>query len=187
MRGLLTIARAIDTLNEWVGRVVYWLGLLMIALGVYNAVVRYFGAWIGENLSSNAYLEGQWYLFGIMFMLGAAYTLRHDGHVRVDVLYARLSPRAKAWVNLIGSLALLIPFCLIALWLSYDWVKFSWAIHEMSSNPQGLPRYPIKTVVPVALVLLMLQGVSLAIHSAAVIRGMEESPTEEADEEIKPL
>ncbi|HKJ94943.1 MAG TPA: TRAP transporter small permease subunit [Gammaproteobacteria bacterium] len=187
MKGLLAIARAIDTLNEWVGRIVYWLGLLMIALGVYNAVVRYVGAWIGENFSSNAYLEGQWYLFGIMFMLGAAYTLRHDGHVRVDVLYATLSPRAKAWVNLLGSIALLIPFCALALYLCYDWIKFSWAIHETSSNPGGLPRYPIKTVVPVALVLLMLQGISLAIHSAAVLTGDETSPTEEADEEIKPL
>ena len=171
MRQLLGLARGIDTMNEWIGRTVYWLTLLMVLVGVYNATVRYLGSYLGRNLSSNAYLELQWYLFGAVFMLGAAYTLRHNVHVRVDIFYSSLSTRGKAWVDLLGALLFLLPFCTMVLWLSLNWVEFSWKIHEMSSNPGGLPRYPIKTVVPVALVLLILQGISQAIKAIAVIRG----------------
>ncbi|WP_440996653.1 TRAP transporter small permease subunit [Arhodomonas sp. SL1] len=171
MRFLLRLAGGIDRLNMWIGKAVYWLALLMILFGVYNATVRYLGSFIGQNLSSNAYLEAQWYLFGIIFLLGAAYTLRTDGHVRVDVLYGRLSPRGQAWVDLAGSILFLVPFCFIVLWLSVQWAAFSWQTLETSGNPGGLPRYPIKTVVPVAFALLLLQGVSQAIKSAAVLTG----------------
>lgn len=171
MHLLLRVAGGIDWLNEQVGRVVVWLSVLMILIGVYNAVVRYLGGFIGVNLASNLYLEAQWYLFGAMFMLGAAYTLRHNAHVRVDVFYGRLGARGQAWTNLLGSLCLLMPFCAGAIWLSLDWVLFSWRILETSSNPGGLPRYPIKTVVPVAFGLLFLQGLSQAIKSLAVITG----------------
>lgn len=171
MQFLLKLARGIDWLNEKIGHGVYWLGLLMILIGVYNATARYLGAFIGENLSSNAYLEAQWYLFGAIFLLGASYTLRHNDHVRVDVLYGKLSERGKAWVDLLGSLIFLIPFCVIVLWLSLDWVAFSWRILETSSNPGGLPRYPIKTVIPIAFALLTLQGISQAIKAAGVITG----------------
>jgi TRAP-type mannitol/chloroaromatic compound transport system permease small subunit len=171
MRALLALSSAIDWLNTRIGHLVYWLGLLMILIGAYNALARYLGEYIGANLSSNAYLESQWYLFGIMFMLGAAYTLKRDDHVRVDVVYGRLGPRGKAIIDLIGSLAILVPFCIISFVLSLDWVAFSWEIQETSSNPGGLPRYPIKTVIPVAFALLCLQGISQAIKAAAVLTG----------------
>ncbi len=178
MRVLLKLAEGIDWLNTKVGQLMYWLSLLMILVGVYNATVRYLGSFIGQNLSSNAYLELQWYLFGAIFMLAAAYALRQDAHVRVDIFYSRLSPKGKAWLDLFGSILFLLPFCAITIWLSLNWVEFSWKIHEMSSDPSGLPRYPIKTVVPVAFVLLFLQGISQLIKCVAVIRGdrVPESP-----------
>lgn len=168
---LTRISRAIDSLNELVGRVMYWAALLMVLIGVYNAVVRYLGAFIGRNLSSNAYLEAQWYLFAALFLLGAGYGLRHNVHVRVDVFSSRLGPRGQAWLDLLGTLLFLIPFCALVLWLSWDWVGFSWQIREASGDPGGLPRYPIKTVVPVAFALLLLQGVSQLIKAVAVLRG----------------
>jgi len=171
MQRLLRLAAGIDWLNEQVGRFVVWLSVLMILIGVYNAGARYIGGFLGTNLSANLYLEAQWYLFGIMFMLGAAYTLRRNEHVRVDVLYGRFGPRGRAWVNLAGSLLLLMPFCAGAVWLSWGWVMFSWSILESSSNPGGLPRYPIKTVVPVTFALLFLQGFSEAVKSLAVLTG----------------
>lgn len=168
---LLGLSRGIDWFNTQVGKLAYWLTLIMILIGVLNASARYLGAFIGVNLSSNTWLEAQWYLFGAMFMLAGAYALRYDNHVRVDILYGRLSPRGQALVDLLGSVVLLIPFCVLAILLSLDWVAFSWAILETSSNSGGLARYPIKTVVPIAFSLLLLQGFSQAIKAAAVLTG----------------
>jgi len=182
MHRLLKIASLIDTINRRIGQFMFLLLLVMILVGVYNATVRYFGGFIGANLSSNAYLELQWYMFGAIFMLGAAYTLQKDGHVRVDVLQSRLSPKQKAWIDLVGIVVFMIPFCAMVFWLSLPWVHSSWHLLETSSNPGGLPRYPIKTVVPVAFVLLLLQGVSQLIKAVAVIRG--ERPTL-YEEEVK--
>lgn len=116
----------------------------MILTGAFNAVTRYAGRAIGHNLSSNAYLELQWYLFSILFLLGAAYTLKHDAHVRVDILYERRGPRGRAWTNLLGTFFFLIPFCLLVLWASCKLVYNSWSILEQSPDPGGLPRYLIK-------------------------------------------
>src|SRR5690554_4590958 len=174
MTALLKLAAAIDWMNQQVGRLVYWLGLVMILFGVYNATVRYLGSFIGSNLSSNAYIDIQWYLFGAMFLLGAGYGLRHNVHVRVDVLSSRLSQRAQLGIEFIGTLLFLLPFCAIVLWFSLDWVANSWAIKEMSPNPGGLPRYPIKFVVPVAFGLLLLQGLSQLIKIAGVFTGHRE-------------
>lgn len=171
MNRLLKLADLIDGLNRAIGRLMYLLVLIMVLVGVYNATVRYFGSYIGANLSSNAYLELQWYLFGTVFMLGAAYTLQKNAHVRVDVMFSRLSPKARAWIDLIGTLVFLMPFCALVFWISLPWVESSWRIHEMSSNPEGLARYPIKTVVPLAFILLLLQGASQVIKALAVIRG----------------
>ena len=155
-----SIVSGIDRLNDWIGRAVAWLVLAMVLLGAFNAVARYAGRWAGFNLSSNAYLELQWYLFSLVFLLGAAHTLRRDAHVRVDVLYGRLAPRAQAWVDIVGTLVFLIPFCVFVLWLSWPMVRNSWQVLEVSSDPGGLPRYPIKSVILVAFVLLLLQGVA---------------------------
>jgi TRAP-type mannitol/chloroaromatic compound transport system permease small subunit len=168
---LLRTSAAIDWLSERVGRAACWLTLAMIAFGAYNAVARYAGRYLGMQLSSNALIEAQWYLFSAVFLLAAAYALRHDAHVRVDVLYGRLSRRARAWIDLAGGLVFLLPFCAFMLWVTWRPVLFSWSILEGSPDPGGLPRYPIKTLVPVAFALLALQGVSQVIKSAARLRG----------------
>jgi TRAP-type mannitol/chloroaromatic compound transport system permease small subunit len=119
------------------------------------------------------WIELQWYLFSLMFLLGAAYTLKYDDHVRVDVLYSQLSRRGQAWINLAGTVLFLLPFCAVILWMSIPFVANSWAILEGSPDPGGLPRYPIKTVIPLALLLVMVQGVSVVIRETAVLRGAD--------------
>ena len=171
MRALLRIAHRIDRTNEWVGRLAYWLTLIMVGVGAYNTLVRYLDRFTGLGLSSNTYIELQWYMYSLIFLLGAAWTLKHDAHVRVDVLFARLSARGRAWVNLGGAALFLLPFCLLIIWMSWPTVYNSWAVLEVSPDPGGLPRYPIKTVIPVAFFLLFLQGVSVAIKQIALLRG----------------
>ena len=170
MLQLLRLADAIDRFQDRVGHVLYWLTLAMVVIGGYNAVVRYLDKYTGMTLSSNTYLELQWYLFAILFLVGAAYTLRHDAHVRVDILYTQLGPKGKAWINLLGTVLFLFPFCVLMLWVSWPAVMNSWEVMEMSPDPGGLPRYPIKTVIPVAFLLVMVQGVSMTIRAVAVLR-----------------
>jgi TRAP-type mannitol/chloroaromatic compound transport system permease small subunit len=166
-------ARRIDRFSEWSGRVLYWLTLGMVGIGAFNALARYLDKYTEIGLSSNMWIELQWYLFSLVFLLGAAYTLKYDDHVRVDVLYSQLSRRGKAWINLLGTALFLLPFCGVVLWHTIPFVTTSWAILETSPDPGGLPRYPIKTVIPLALLFVMLQGVSLMIREAAVLRGID--------------
>lgn len=177
MASWLRLARGIDRFNERVGRLIQWLTLAMVLVGAFNAVARYTDPLTGFGLSSNAYIEAQWYLFSLVFLLGAAYALRHDAHVRVDVLYERLSPKGRAWVNLGGTVLFLVPFCVMMLWTAWPAVRNSWALLEQSPDPGGLPRYPIKTMVPLAFVLLLAQGLSMAIKQVAILRD-EVSPEE---------
>lgn len=175
MRALLTLSSHIDRLSERLGTAVSWMCLLMILIGAFNAIARYAGQYIGFNLSSNALLETQWYLFAALFLLGASWTLQRDAHVRVDVLFGRLSRRNQAIIDLIGGLTFLIPFCIFGIWASQDYVLNSWRELEVSPDPGGLPRYPIKTLIPVAFVLLILQGISELIKKAAIVMGAEEA------------
>ena len=167
----LRLARGIDRFNGWVGRGICWLTLAMVLVGAFNAIVRYTDPYTGFELSSNAYIELQWYLFSLVFLLGAAYALRENAHVRVDVLYERFSPRGRAWINLLGTLLFLVPFCVMMLIVSWPAVRNSWVLLEQSPDPGGLPRYPIKTMVPLAFGLLLLQGTSMAIKQIGVLRG----------------
>ena len=166
-------ANRIDRFNEWTGRGLYWLTLGMVGVGAFNAIARYLDRYTGLGLSSNTWIELQWYLFSLVFLLGAAYTLKQDDHVRVDVLYNWLSRRGRAWINVLGTVLFLLPFCAVVFWMSVPFVVDSWAILEQSSDPGGLPRYPIKTAIPLAFLLVMLQGVSLMIREAAVLRGID--------------
>lgn len=171
MQYWLRLAAGIDRFSVWTGRVVRWLTLAMVLIGAFNAVVRYLDRYTGLGISSNLYLELQWYLFSLVFLLGAAYTLQQDRHVRVDVLFGRLSARGQAWINLLGTVLFLLPFCGLMLWATFPFVVNSWELLEQSPDPGGLPRYPIKTVIPLAFVLLAVQGVSLLIRQVAVLRG----------------
>lgn len=177
-------ARRINRLNDWIGRALYWLTLGMVGVGAFNALVRYLDKYTGLGLSSNMWIELQWYLFSLVFLLGAAYTLKADDHVRVDVLYSWLSRKGQAWINVLGTLFFLIPFCFVVLWVSVPFASTSWSILEASPDPGGLPRYPIKTVIPVALVLVIAQGISLMIREVAVIRGYEVET--DPDQESRP-
>ncbi|HEV2147457.1 MAG TPA: TRAP transporter small permease subunit [Longimicrobiaceae bacterium] len=170
------VPRAIDRLSDLVGRAVLWLVAVMVAIGAFNAVARYLNRVTDTNLASNAYLEAQWYLFSLVFLLGAAYALKEDAHVRVDVLYGRLGPRGKAWIDLLGTVLFLIPFCVLMLWVSWPSVVASWAVREVSPDPGGLPRYPIKAVVLVAFALLLLQGVAQIWKQVALLRGAAPPP-----------
>lgn len=171
MHKLLRLSRWIDRLNEQIGRFMSWLVLLMVGLGVWNVVGRYGGYLVRRNLTSNALLESQWYIFDLVFLLGAAYTLRHNEHVRVDVLYSTWNRKQRAIADLFGSVFLLIPFCVMVIWFSWQSVLDSWRIWETSPDPGGLPRYPIKAMIIVAFVLLIVQGLSEAIKNLAILTG----------------
>ena len=154
------LERTVERLNRGLGRLAGWLVLAMVLLGAFNAIARYLGRYVGVNLSSNAYLELQWYLFSLVFLLGGAYTLLRDDHVRVDVLYGRLSRRARGLVDLAGTVVLLVPFAIFVLWVSWPAVRNSWAVLEGSPDPGGLPRYPIRTMILVGFALLLLHGLA---------------------------
>lgn len=162
---LLPVARAIDLLNEWIGRITSWLVLLMVAVGAWNVLGRYLGKIIGSNLTSNSLIEIQWYLFDAVFLFGAAYALKYNEHVRVDILYKGWSRRYKALANFFGNLIFLIPFSSLMIYYSWGTVANSWKIREMSPDPGGLPRYPIKFTIILAFVLLIFQGISEAIKN----------------------
>ncbi|MDJ0838116.1 MAG: TRAP transporter small permease subunit [Acidobacteriota bacterium] len=168
---LLRIANTIDKLTDRVGRWLAWLTLFMVLVGAFNAVARYLSRYVGVNLSSNSFLEMQWYAFSIVFLLGGVYALKNGAHVRVDVLYGRLGNNYKVWINLVGTVIFLIPFCIFMLWASWPDVVDSWEVLEVSSDPGGLPRYPIKTVVLLAFVLLLVQALAELIKLIAVVRG----------------
>ncbi|HSG47555.1 MAG TPA: TRAP transporter small permease subunit [Longimicrobiales bacterium] len=171
MQTLRSFAGAVDRLNQRLGSVLRWLALLMVLMGAYNAVARYLTRYVGVSLSSNALNEAQWYLFSLIFLLGAAYGLKVDAHVRVDVLYGRLSEKARGWIDLLGTTLFLLPFSLLMLWVSYPTVRNSWVIREVSPDPGGLPRYPIKAVILVSFALLLLQGLAQVVRAVDRIRG----------------
>ncbi|MGB7085947.1 MAG: TRAP transporter small permease subunit [Phormidesmis sp.] len=172
MQSLLQVARQIDRFTNLIGKLAYWLVLVMIGVGVWNVLGRYIGNAVGQNLSTNALIETQWYLFDLVFLLGAAYTLQHNEHVRVDVFYARWNRRRRAIADLIGTLFFLLPFSILVIVFSWGAVTKSWAVRETSPDPGGLARYPIKTMIIVSFVLLILQGISEAIKNLAIIKGV---------------
>jgi TRAP-type mannitol/chloroaromatic compound transport system permease small subunit len=157
--------RAVDGLNDRIGGLLRWLVLVMVLVGAYNALARWATRHAGVALASNALNELQWYLFSVIFLLGAAWALRRDAHVRVDVLYERLSERGRALVELLGGLLLLIPFSVVMLWVSWPAVRNSWVIRETSPDPGGLARYPLKALLLVSFALLALQGVAEVVRA----------------------
>jgi len=179
VKSLLALARAIDALTERVGRVAIWLVLAATLISAGNALVRYA---LGE--SSNAWLEIQWYLFGAMFLLAAGYTLKHNGHVRIDILYNRFGARGQAWIDLAGGLVFLLPMAGLLAWLSWPMFHEAWATGEMSPDAGGLLRWPVKLLLPVGFGLLALQGVAEVIKRVGVLGGHLALPAEQPDEEV---
>jgi TRAP-type mannitol/chloroaromatic compound transport system permease small subunit len=179
VKALLALARAIDALTERVGQTVIWLVLAATLISAGNAIARYL---LGE--SSNAWLEIQWYLFGAMFLLGAGYTLKHNGHVRIDIFYNRFGPRGQAWIDLAGGLLFLLPMALLLAWLAWPMFVDAWVTHEMSPDAGGLVRWPVKLLLPVGFGLLALQGVAEVIKRLGVLGGHLTLPREAPEEEV---
>ena len=165
MKKWVDLSQRIDKLNQAVGVIARWSILLMLGLGLWNVIGRYLGVAIGHNLSSNRLIEGQWYLFDLAFLLGLGWTLQRQDHVRVDILQGRLNKQRQARLELLGTLLLLLPFAIGVMVLSVTPTLHSWSIREISPDPDGLPRYWIKTLIPVSFLLLSLQGISEAIRN----------------------
>ena len=161
---LLAVCRAIDAVNERLGRIADWLVLFACVVSAGNAMVRY-----AYDTSSNGWLEIQWYMFAVIVMFGAAYTLKRNEHVRVDLLYMMLGRRGQLWIDILGTLLFLLPTCAILAWLSWPFFINSFNTNEHSSNAGGLLRWPIKLVTPVGFALLALQWVSELIKRVAFL------------------
>ena len=163
---LLSICAAIDKLNEKIGALANWMVLVACVVSAGNAMVRY-----AYDSSSNAWLEVQWYMFAVIVMFGAAYTLKRNEHVRVDLFYMTLSRRGQLWIDILGTIFFLMPTCAILAWLSWPFFMQAYNVNEHSSNAGGLLRWPIKIVMPVGFVLVALQGLSELIKRVAFLNG----------------
>jgi TRAP-type mannitol/chloroaromatic compound transport system permease small subunit len=169
MNVLKKLCSWIDTVNEWVGRGVAWVTLVLVLVVFIDVVLRYV-----FNISFVFAQELEWHLFAFIFLIGAGYTLLHDGHVRVDIFYQRLGYRGRAWINLIGVIFFLLPGCILVILTSLNFVHNSWSVMEGSPDPGGIPfRFIVKGTIPVGFFLLCLQGISLGLHSLFQILGIE--------------
>lgn len=165
---MLPFLRFLEGINEWIGRLVSWLTLAMVVTTFAVVVLRY-----AFDLGWIAMQESVIYLHAMVFLLGAAYTLKHEGHVRVDIFFRKLPAIAQAWVDLLGTLFLLLPVCGFIAWISWDYVVQSWALKEGSREAGGLPWvYWLKTLIPAVAVLLILQGLAAMLRSALFIAGV---------------
>ena len=166
MQALLALSRVIDAVNEKLGVIADWLVLLSCLISAGNAFSRY-----AFSISSNAWLEIQWYMFGALVLLGASYTLKKNEHVRVDIVYTNLSTRKQIGVDILGGILFLLPATVILTYLSWPVFYNSWALGEISTNAGGLIRWPIKIFLPLGFALLSLQGISELIKRIAMLTG----------------
>ena len=173
MKPWLALSGAIDAITERIGRIVYWLILLVVVISAANAVVRK-----AFNYSSNAYLEIQWYLFSAIFLIGAGYTFLRNEHVRIDIISGRLSARTQNWIDVFGIVFFLFPMAIVIGWLSWPLFMDSFVRHEVSTNAGGLIIWPARLLVPVGFALLFLQGISELIKRIAFLRGHIPNPLE---------
>ena len=158
-------AKIIDQINEWIGRKISWLTSVLVLIICVDVIMRYF-----FNMSSAGVFELEWHIFAVIFLLGSAYTLKHDKHVRVDVFYGRFTEKQKAWVNLTGSLLFLLPFCVVLINASFRFVENSYRFHESSPDPGGLPaRFIVKSAITTGFILLLIQSISLIFKAVLTI------------------
>jgi len=171
MNALLAISRVIDAVNEKLGRATGWLILAAVIVSSVNALVRF-----SINRSSNAWLELQWYLFGAVVLLGAAYTFKANEHIRIDILSSRRSKRMRDWIDVFGHVLFLMPLCLVIMWLGWPFFLRSFAQAEVSSSAGGLIVWPAKLLVPLGFTILFIQSISELIKRVAVMQGLIEDP-----------
>lgn len=166
---LRAFSDGIDACNEYIGRIVSWVTLLLVIVVFVDVVMRY-----AFKTSFVFTQELEWQVFAFIFLMGAGYTLLRDGHVRVDIIYQKLPIKQQAWINLIGTILFLIPGCLLVIDTSWSFVLNSFAVMEGSPDPGGIPyRFIIKSVIPLGFILLLLQGISLGLRSYLIIAGVE--------------
>ena len=172
MGGLLTLSAVIDRVNEIIGKAVSWLILVAVLVSATNAVIRK-----TMNVSSNSWLELQWYLFGAAFLLAAAYTLKQNEHIRIDIVYGAFSRRVQHWIDLFGHVFFLMPFVVLMLYLFIPYVSMSVRSGEVSTNSGGLVIWPAKALLLAGFTLLFFQGISEIIKKVAIMRGEMDDPT----------
>jgi len=176
---LKRLIAAIEFISEWSGRTAAWLVLAMVLVIAYDVAMRYL-----FQSGSVALQELEWHLFALVFLFGAGYTFKHDGHVRVDIFYhsRHMDNRLRAWVDLLGGLFLLLPFCLLIIISSLPFVSSAFAIGEGSPDPGGLPyRFLLKAAIPLGFALLLLQGVAHMLRSVQILLGNEMPPLSQTD------
>jgi len=171
MGPLLDLSRLIDRVNEVIGKVVGYAILVAVIISAANAIIRKV-----LNTSSNAWLEAQWYLFGAAFLLAAAYTLKQNEHIRIDIVYGLFSRRVQHWIDLVGHALFLMPLCLLMLYFLWPYTLRSFNSGEVSTNSGGLIIWPAKALLLIGFFLLTLQGISEIIKKIAVMRGLIEDP-----------
>lgn len=182
MNFLLAFSRRVDWITEKIGKSVGWLLLAAVLISAGNALIRK-----TFDISSNAFLEAQWYLFGAVFMLGAGYVFLHDQHVRIDVVSGRLKRTTQIWIDIFGIILFLLPLCVFVVWTSLPSLQLAIMTKEVSANPGGLLRWPVYALVPVGFALLAIQSVSELIKRVAFLAGKAPDPhakPEKTDEEI---
>lgn len=167
----LSISKGVDDVTTAFGRFARWLTLLMVLVGVFNVVTRYVGRSLGVSLGGTFYIALQTYMYDLVFLLGAAYVFRKDGHVRVDIIYSALSRRTRAWIDVIGNVLFLMPFAVMGIYFADPYVAHSWRQQEINLSAGGILVYPIKTVIVVAFGLLLLQSISELIKHVAFLAG----------------
>ncbi len=171
MTPFIALARGIDAMNEWIGRKVIWLIFASILISAGNAIMRKL-----FDLSSNAWLEAQWYLFGASFMLAAAYTLKENEHIRIDVIYGGRPRRTQHWIDLLGHVFFLLPFAALMTWMLVPYAYAAWVSGQVSSNAGGLIIWPARAVLAFGFVLLLAQSLSEIVKKIAVMRGLIDDP-----------
>ncbi len=172
MRAAFAYQRFADRFSEWMGAISKYMVMITVLVGFTNVVLRYTGERIGIQLTNNGLIEAQWYLYSLIFLFGFGYILKHGVNVRVDFWFANQTKRRKAWIDFVGHLIALLPFCIIGIWISIPQIQTSWRLNEQSPDPSGLPRAPIKTMILVGLVLLLIQAIAEVVKLVATLRGV---------------
>jgi TRAP-type mannitol/chloroaromatic compound transport system permease small subunit len=184
VQALLSLSRGIDRATDLFGASIKWLVLVVVLISASNAIIRK-----AFRISSNATLEAQWYIFAAIFMLAAGYTFYKNAHVRIDFVSSRLSKRTNTWIDVIGIVGVLFPFCILMMKLSWPLFYAAFQSGEMSSNAGGLVRWPVYAMIPLGFLILMIQGVSELIKRVAYLRGDLHDPfgaePEKSEDEIR--
>ena len=182
MNLLLALSRRVDWITEKIGKSIGWLLLAAVLISTGNALIRK-----TFDISSNAFLEAQWYLFGAVFMLGAGYVFLHDQHVRIDVVSSKLKRKTQIGIDVVGILLFLLPLCVFVVWTSLPSLQLAIMTKEVSANPGGLLRWPVYALVPLGFALLALQSISELIKRVAFLTNHGPDPhnrPEKTDEEV---